>query len=354
MFSCNKTFQKKLFDKSIISKETIIKGKVSNWITDTIYYETLPFHSPHSTSEGFKTLSKDRKFDFTFNNIEKPFILSLTPEKKILEDRSFLLFESFTDKYYRGYCKNFFTMPMTTYLIEPNTETIVELTKESRYGKTNIIFSNNNKYNSEYYQTTFDLDQRFDETVTLAKNRNEAIKNLKNKKTELLKSLNLEKDFISPFLYKYVKAEIEFGARKEFLRYLLLDNKEETALLFKNKISADIISVIDFDKKNIDYATLISQEYNEFIELYLHFKFSEKKKELIIYKKFDLEKFDFAFNKLPENTKYYYLANNLLASEQTSETNRLIKKLIKEFPNGELNNNLLMKKEKTVANTVYN
>ena len=85
-------------------------------------------------------------------------------------------------------------------------------------------------------------------------------------------NLDKEQPYISPFLYNYIKAEIEFGARKEFLRYLLLDHKGSASKLFENGTPADIMAVVEFDKENIGYATVISQEYNEFIELYLNFK----------------------------------------------------------------------------------
>lgn len=343
MIGCNQKAKKLPFDNSLKKERTLIKGKVNKWHTDTVYYATLPFHSPYSTVEGFKVLSSDKTFEFTFNNIDKPFILLLTPERKFLNHRDFLLFECFTDKYYRGYCKKFFTMPMTTYLIEPGSETIVELTKTSRYGETEIRFRNGNAYNSEYYQTTFDLDQRFDEVVALAKTREKAIENLNNKLKDLLIKLDKEQQYISPFLYKYIKAEIKFGAKKEFLRYLLLDHKEETSLLLENEIPSDIIGVITFDKEKVDYATLISQEYNEFLELYLNFKFSEMKKELVVYKEFDEEKFDFALKELPQSSKYYYLANNLLYLSCNEKTKELVTRLVNVYPKGELNDKLSKK-----------
>ncbi|MEN8193084.1 MAG: hypothetical protein ABFS12_09735 [Bacteroidota bacterium] len=338
---CNQ--QKQPFNNSIKKEYTSIKGKVNKWHTDTVYMATLPFHSPYSTYDDFKVISADKAFEFKFDNIDKPFILLLTPERKFLDYRKFLLFESLTDKYYKGYCKDFYTKPMSTYIIEPGSETIVELTKISRYGETQMKILNENAYNLEYYQTTFDLDQRFDEVVTLAKTRDKAIEDLNNKRNELLIKLDKEKKYISPFLYKYVKAEIEFGARKEFLRYLMLDHKEETSQLFGNEIPTEINNVIKFNKENVDYATLISQEYNEFLELYLNFKFSELKNELITYKEFDNEKFDFALKELPQASKYYYLANNLLYSVCTEQTKELFASLIVEYPQGELNDRLSKK-----------
>lgn len=240
---------------------------------------------------------------------------------------------------------------MTTYFIEPGSEIIVELTKTSRYGETEIEFSNNNAYNSGYYQSTFDIDQRFDETLTLAKTTEKAIQNIGKKLDRYLTNLDKKRSYISPFLYGYTNAEIQFGAKKEFLRYLMLDHKEETAELFKNGIPAQIKEVIGFDADDVDYTTLISQEYNEFVELYLNFRNSEIKNELTIFKTFDKEKFDLALIELPQPSRYYYLANNLLYANCNEETEELYTRLIEYYPEGELNNKLTEKYIKMVADT---
>ncbi|WP_316794216.1 hypothetical protein [Pedobacter frigoris] len=342
MLDCNHQSIKTPFKNNIKKKKTTIKGKVHNWPTDTVYFATFTFHSPYSTVQGFQKLTSDNTFAYSFDQVDKPFIIFLTPERKFLDLRNDVLFENLTDKYYRGYCQKFYDYPITTYLIEPGTETKVELTKTKRYGKTDIKFLNANAYNSEYYQTTFVSDQGFDEVldsrfdVTLKdiKNIDNAIKNLNNKLKELLAELDKEQKYISPFLYKYAKSEIEFGARKEFLRYLLLDHKEEASKIFSNKIPEKINHVVEFNKEKVDYATMISQEYNEFLELYLAFKFSKLKNELIIYKEFDAEKFDFALKELPQASKYYYLANNLLHLDYNEEAKDLITRLISLYPNG--------------------
>ena len=351
VLSCNQQTTKIPFKKELNLKKTIIKGKVHNWTTDTIYFATFTFHSPYSTVEGLQILSPDKSFEFNKNNVDKPFVLFLTPERKFLDLRNDVLFENLTDKYYRGYCQRFYDYPITTYLIEPGTETQVELTKTTRYGKTLIKFLNSNKYNTEYYQTTFELDggldevldSRFDVTLKDLKNIDNAIRNLNNRLNELLTELDKEKQYISPFLYAYTKSEIEFGGKKEFLRYLLLDHKEEASKLFRNEFPEKINNVIEFNKENLDYATLISQEYNEFLELYLNFKLSKLKNKLITYKEFDKEKFDFALKELPQVSKYYYLANNLLYLNYNEQSRELVTRLIDLYPNGELNDKLLKK-----------
>ncbi|MEQ6121766.1 hypothetical protein [Reichenbachiella sp. MALMAid0571] len=343
VLSCNQQTQKIPFNHKIKVEKTVIKGKVDNWPTDTLYFASLPFHSPYSTFEGFHLLRSNKTFEHTFDRVDEPFILFLTPEKRFLDQRSFLLFEGFTKEYYHGYCKNFFTMPITTYLIEPGSETIVELSKTSRYGQTEINFLNENIYCSKYYQTTFELDQRLDEVITMANTVEKAIDNMNQKEKELLTSLKKESAFISPFLYNFTKAEIEFAARKEFLRYLLLDHPDMTSKFFENGIPANITERIEFDKENIDYATLISQEYNEFLELYINFKYSEMAHKLVVYKEFDKEKYELASSQLPPLSKYSYLANNLLHSNMNQQTKTLSKKLIEEYPDGELNDKLLNK-----------
>lgn len=351
ILGCNQQPTKTPFKSELNTKKTSIKGKVENWPTDTVYFATFTFHSPYATTEGFQILTPDKTFEYTFDQVDKPFIIFLTPERKFLDLRKDVVFQNLTDKYYLGYCKKFYDYPITTYLIEPGTETKVELTKTKRYDKTLINFLNENKYNSAYYQTTFELDSgldevldsRFDSTLKELGNIDNAIKNLNNKLNELLTKLDREQQYISPFLYQYTKSEIEFGGRKEFLRYLLLDHKEEAAKIFRNKIPEKIDKVIEFNKENVDYATLIGQEYNEFLELYLTFKFSKLKNELIIYKTFDKEKFDFALKKLPQASKYYYLANHLLHLNDKAKTNELVAKLVDLYPDGELNDKLLKK-----------
>lgn len=349
--SCNQQSLKIPFDAKLNQMHTTIKGKVDNWPTDTVYFATFTFHSPYSTVEGFQRLTSAKTFEYSFDQVNEPFIIFLTPERKFLDLRNDVLFENLTDKYYRGYCQKFYDYPITTYLIEPGTETKVELTKVKRYGQTLIKFLNSNPYNSAYYQTTFVLDQgldevldsRFDISLKDIKNIDNAIKNLDHKLKELLTELDKEQQYISPFLYKYTKSEIEFGAKKEFLRYFLLDHKVEVSKIFNNKVPEKINDVVEFDKENIDYATMISQEYNEFLELYLSFKFSKLKSKLITYKEFDKEKFDLVLKELPKASKYNYLANNLLHLNHNVKTKKLAARLIKLYPDGELNDKLVKK-----------
>lgn len=348
---CRQQPEKMPFNKDLNTKKTSIKGKVHNWPTDTVYFATFTFHSPYSTTEGFQLLTPERTFEQIFGQVNEPFIVFLTPERKFLDLRNDVLFENLTDKYYRGYCQKFYDYPITTYLVEPGSETNVELTKTKRYDKTLIEFSNANKYNSEFYQTTFELDNGFDAVLDARanaalkdlKNIDQAIRNWNDKVQELLVGLNKEQPYISPYLYKYTKSEIEFGGKKEFLRYLLLDHKDEAAALFANQIPEDINTVIEFDKDNVDHATMLSQEYNEFLELYLTFKLSKQNSKLITYKAFDEEKFAFALQELPKASGYYYLANNLLHISPNVNTKQLVARLAALYPKGDLNDKLVEK-----------
>jgi hypothetical protein len=348
---CSQQPVKEPFKPILNAQKTTIKGEVHKWPTDTVYFATFTFHSPYSTVEGFQVLTPDGKFDYDFGKVDKPFIVFLTPERKFLDLRKDMLFENLTDKYYRGYCQKFYDYPITTYLIEPGTETKVKLTKTERYGKTLIKFSNANAYNSSYYQTTFVLDQgldevldaRHDEALKDLGNIDKAIKNINNKLKELLSELGQEQPFISPFLYSYTKSEIEFGARKEFLRYLLLDHRKEASSIFNKSVPESVNKVIEFDKENVDYATLIGQEYNEFIELYLLFKLSKFHNKLISYQTLDQEKFDFALKELPKASRYFYLANNLLLLTDNEKVKELATRLMILYPDGQLNDKLLKK-----------
>ena len=46
--------------------KTYIKGKVHNWITDTVYLTTLPYYTPYSNETYYQTLTKDSTFQFDF------------------------------------------------------------------------------------------------------------------------------------------------------------------------------------------------------------------------------------------------------------------------------------------------
>lgn len=330
------------YDSSFSNDQTRIYGSVNNWPTDTIYFFSLPFHSPFSSFNGFEILSPNNTFSLTFHDIDKPMVLCLTPEKRFVDESiDDFLYEALTDRYYQGYCGKFFTMPLTTYLIEPGMELEIELIKESRYGETKINFLSQNAYSMTYYQSSHDLVQSFDELLTFSESLDQAIIDLKKMSDQYITELDAEKDFISPVLYQYMKAQIQFGAKKELLRYLMLDHFDFTQELFEKDDLKSILHFIDFKKEEIEYSAMISQEFNEFVELYVNFNISLKSRNLEIYRNFDQEKFDFIFNHFSGELRYHYLANNLLYCKNNDYLVPLYLKLIDKYPEGDLNKKLL-------------
>lgn len=350
-------------------QETMIKGKVHKWITDTVYVTTLPFHSPYLTKTEYHIISGDSIFEHKFTDITTPLVFFISPEKKTVNQQiNTLLFDNLTEDHYYGQCIKVYTYGITTYLIEPNEKIELEITfnhwfeqlsnekaerlrsygitvsadnKVMDIGKSKIDFLTTNNFALEYFQKSFDLDDKLDKTLEKSKTVNAAIKNLKSKEQKLITELDENKEKMSPFLYDYIKAEIEFGARKEFLKYLRFDHEDYLSTLFKDEIPEEFLEIIEFDKQITNEAILTNEEYNEYIENYLNFKLSVKKGKYIVYNEFDKEKYDLAMVELPEKSRYSYLANNILNSDEDNKN--LADRLMTEFPNGALNNKLTEK-----------
>ncbi len=371
---------------SAIAQEnrTIIKGTVHNWSTDTIYMQTMPFNSPHSSELKYQIISKDSTFSFEFENIEKPIVVQLYLSKKNAEtNKEQLLLLNLTDKYYYGHCIKFYTYGTTTFLLEPNKVLNVDLErnwsisqlsseKAEKYRelgikvsenntmeitqKTSIRFAEPNSFQDEYYQKTFNLDDKFDKRLDIYKTRTigEAIISFKKINQKTLNNLELEKDKLSPVFYDYIKAEIEFGARKEFLKFLMLSKEKEIDTFFSKEIPKEIIDIIEFDKSKINASTLISEEYNKFLMLYLNFKMNIQNKKYNINYKDDIQKIRTAIRNFPKESVYYFLANHLLQPQVNREyliktikneeaVEELITKTITKYPEGELNDKLIKK-----------
>lgn len=350
-----------------VISETLIIGEVHNWITDTVYLITLPFHSPYSYQAYYQIITKDSSFQFNFGEIDKPLIFQISPIKKSI-DRNIndLLFDNLTVKHYFGQCFKYSTYEITTFLIEPNDSILVELNFNSwieklsdkkakylkslgvqvsddntvrDYGKTGLTFFNPNKWNLEYYQKWFGVDDKYDSKVETSKNIENAYKDILKLKEKLLSDLQQEKLNITPFLYKHLRASIEFSAKKEFLKHLILEDKN----YLKGKVPNEIIEFIEFDKNDIDYPTILSDQYNDYLEFYLTYKINKEKGSSIVYKEFDKEKFDFVMSELPKNSQYYYLANQLLHQENSADNKDLSIQLIEKYSKGDLNEKLMQK-----------
>ncbi len=344
--------------------KSYIKGKVHNWLTDTVYLTTLPYYSPYSNETYYQTLSKDSTFQFDFNDIEKPIIIQLASTKPAIDGNiNTLLFDNLTDKHYYGQCEKFNTHRLTTYLLEPNDSILVELNFNSwieklskkkakylkslgvnvsgdntvrNYGKTGITFLNPNKNSLEYYQKWFAVDDKFDSEIERSTNVDEAYNKVYKLKEKLLSDLQKEKSNITPFLFDHLKAYIEFGAKKEFLKNLILKDKD----YLKGKVKSEIIEFLEFDKNAIDFAVLSSDQYNDYLEFYLTYKRNKKLGNSSEYYAFNKDKFQFAASELPGISKYYYLANQLLHQEKTIENKELSIQLVQKYPNGDLNEKL--------------
>lgn len=362
--------------------KTIIKGKVHYWPTDTIYLQTMPFHSPHSSELKFQTISKDSTFNFEFKNSDKPFVVQLFFNKKNAKlNREQLLFLNLTEKYYFSHCSKFYTYGVTTFLIEPNKVTNINLERNwsistltrkqaEKYRKsgipilednsiqttqkTSIEFLESNTFQNNYYQKSFDLTEKIDNRLDIYKTKSidKAIISYKKVKLKLLNAHELEKDKLSPVFYDYIKAEIEFGARVEFLKFLMLSKEKEMDDFFANEIPKDIMNIIEFDKTKVNHTTLISEAYNKYLELYLSFKINIQNKKLNVNHKFSIQKIRTAIKNLPHESVYYYLANHLLQTNREQliqdikneeAVEELITKTITKYPNGELNDKLIEK-----------
>lgn len=356
--------------------QTIIKGKVKNWPTDSIYLQTMPFHSPHSSELKTQILAKDGSFAFAFEKRDKPFVIQLFSRKREADmNKNELLLLNYTDRYYYGHCVKFYTYGATTFLVEPNTVLEVELTSNrseiqlsqedaDKYRKAGAIIGSNNildnvnetgirfigpdSFKNEYYQKTFDIEDKIDNRLELYQDKpiEEAIISYKKITTKLLSELESNKEKLSTVFYNYIKAEIEFGARLELLKLIMFPPKEGSEEIlntyFSKEISKEISELIDFDKTTITPSTLISEEYNKFVEVYINFKINSLNKKFSKYNEFSKEKCKTAIKYLPDESAYYYLVNHLLQTVRKEDfVESLITSTIKKFPDGDLNDKLI-------------
>lgn len=323
--------------------KTIIKGKVHRWPTDTIYLNTLPFHSPYSNVLKYKLISKDSTFNFQFENTDKSFVFFITSQKKVVDQQTKgLLFDNLAEEHYWGNCIKIYTYGKTTNLVEAGEELDMDITWDG-WNKTDVNFKGPNKFKHEYYQKSFDLEDKADKVLSGSSSENIewAISNLKNVTQSLLDDLKLDKDKLSLVFYDYIKAEIEFGVRKEFLKYLW-SKKENTLkeIVATGKIPDKFLEILAFNKYLINDATLINEEYNEFVEEYVNFLTNIANKGYKKFNPFSLQKLKIVATELPEKSVYHYVANQFLLIDDASEFKGIIKKFIVQYPNGDLNSKL--------------
>ena len=356
----------------VTGQTTIVKGKVHKWVSDTVYICEMPFNSPHSSLVNYQVISKDSTFQFEWDDKEAPFIICIAPLKSFIDNNlQNLLFQNLTEKYYYSQCIKFYTYGSTAYLIEPNTTLNIDLTANTwvdtlsdkkaeylrsvgaeigkdnamrDYGKTEIRFKGtSDSFSNNYYQKFFKQRNKLDNTLEAfsSKNIHMAMINLEYSKQGLLTDLEMNKEKMNPVFYDYLKAEIEFGAKKEFLKYLRFEKPDYLKeILTSGSISEPLLQIIAFDKYSINNTTLISEMYNEYIEFYLNFVMNMVNKEYIEYRPFNMEKLQVAAVELPEKSAYYYIANHLLNLENKSGYKKICNRMMQKYPDEELNDKL--------------
>lgn len=356
---------------------SIINGKVVNWPTDTVYLQTMPFYSPFSSNTRFQILAKDSTFNFELDDKDTPFVVQLYSKKADVDlNREQLLLLNYSNDYYYGHCVKFYTYAASTFLLEPGKVLYIELTSNrtlknlspemaERYKKagikiqdsktieqvneTGIQFLGDNSFQQKYFQKTFDLQDKVDKRLELYRNKpiEKAIEGYAKIRKKLLDNLEVEKENLSAISYEYIKAEIEFGARVEFLKYLMFSNKEENEALdslFSNEIPQGIIDIIEFNKDEVTTIVMASEAYNKYLELYLNFKINVQNKKFSAYNEFSMQKCKTVIRELPEESVYYYMAGQLLQTFRTEDfAEDLVIATIKKFPEGELNDKLMEK-----------
>jgi hypothetical protein len=364
--------------------KTIIKGEVRYWPSDTIYLQTMPFHSPHSSELKHQVISKDSTFSFEFKNVEKPFVIQLFMRKQNADlNREHLLLNNLTDRYYYNQCEKFYTYGTTTFLLEPNKTLNVNLernwaisnpsseqakqyktrgikvSKENTIEatqKTSITFLGDKTFKEECFQKAFIIDGKIDNRLDIYKSMpiEKAIISLNKLKKNFLGDLEENKNRLSSIHYNYIKAEIEFGIRKEFLRFLMLNKESEMDDFFSKEIPQEIMDVIEFDKKQVNTVTIRSEAFNQFLMLYLNFKLNTLNKKYNRNYEFGIQKIRTAIRTFPKESVYYFLANNLLQPQVNRKylieiikneeaVEELITKTITKYPDGELNDLLIEK-----------
>jgi hypothetical protein len=359
------------FSSKLFGQETVIKGNLHNWITDTVYVCELPFHSPYSFSVKYKILDKDSSFNFSFPDKKKPFVFFLSPKKMFVDQQvEELLFKNLTEDHYYGHCSKFYLNSTPTFMIEPGKTIEIKLTYNAiieqltperasslrklgvdiaedntvqNFGKVKIDFICPDKFQNEYYQKSFMLDDIIDKELSAPSSQNldMAISKLIIVRQGLLQDLEINREKLSLFFYEYIKSEIEFGTRKEFLKYLRFEKEDYLREIINNKkIPANFFDIIAFNSYIVNEGTLLCEEYNEYIENYINFIISMSKGEYKKYYPFNMEKVSFVAKEIPTNSLYYYIGNHLLKANIDEESKMIAKRFFERYPEGELNINL--------------
>lgn len=363
------------------TSKTSIKGAVKNWPTDSIYLRTMTFHSPNSSKLYAQKVSNKNTYNFELENTDNAFVIQIFPTRESANfNKENLLYSNLTDKYYYRQCIKFYTYGKSTILVDPNKTMEIDLTYNStfkvldakraeKYREKGIKVPKNNKIESvqklqvetnkaftlknEYFQKSIDFDKVIEKHLSIRKNKplKEVILAYHKISQQQKDDLENNKDKISNAYYNYLKTEIEFGAKHQFLRFLMLEDQAKANAFFSKEIPKEVLDIVQFDKTKVDTPSMLSEEFNKFMEMYLNFTLSCKNKKLILYSNFNRQKIKTAIRTLPNAYVYYYLANNLLQTSREKlieviknkeAVEELITKTITKYPNGELNDKLII------------
>lgn len=360
------------FLSNSIAQETIIKGKVHNWETDTVYVCELSFHSPYSSKVDYQIISNDGSFEFKWTDKKAPFVICIAPlSKTINNNKEALLFQNLTENHYYGQCIKFYKFGSTTYLIEPNTTLNVDVTLNTRidtlseekaayyrklgadvkqdntvrdFEETEIKFNgSSDNFNNTYYQQLFEKRIQLEDILEIysSKNPQMALVNISLTLQNLLYDLELNKEKLSSTYYDYIKAELVFSAKMEYLKYLQFEQKDYLKEIIASKnLPESMLKFLAIDNSLINSITIRSEMYNEYIGFYLNFIMNVVENDYMDYHPFNSNKWKAVVDELPSQAVYYYIANHLLIVDKSSEFEEIYNWLKWRYPDGILNTEL--------------
>jgi hypothetical protein len=81
------------------------------------------------------------------------------------------------------------------------------------------------------------LDDIIDKVLSApsSENLDFAVSKMNYIEKSLLKDLEINRAKLSPFFYEYIKSEIEFGTKKEFLKYLRFEREDYLKEIMNNR-----------------------------------------------------------------------------------------------------------------------
>jgi hypothetical protein len=358
--------------------KTIIKGKLIDWPTDTVYLQTLPFHSPCLSKLYSQEVGKDGQFRFELEAQKTPVVVqiqhSFSSVKMCKEE---LLEANYGDKYYYGHCIKFYKYGGATVLIEPNKTLVLEITADAeeiqlskqkadfyrskggnipannkviKDDETELEFLVENPNQYELFQDLIGVEERVDKRLSIYRNKpmEDAVKVSEKIMNEELEDLDEEKENISEVHYNYLRAQIIYGAKLEFMKHLMLPERNESNdrvnKLYTEKVPKVIMDFIDHDQKSIGKYEMLSENYNKYLQLFLNFIVNTYNKEYKKYNKFSKVKCQLAMRNFPKQLAYHYIATCVCKEKREEDfIEEMIVSTIRHYPDGEFNELLFEK-----------